>query len=71
MIFFKKCALFSLDYDGSEQAQPRKNVYTIRLVPVQITIPAQQGNPQSQPRALTVQVKTSSESQSHLIIDKY
>merc|ERR1712227_476070 len=27
-----------------------------RLVPVQITIPAQQGNPQSQPRALTVQV---------------
>ena len=27
-----------------------------RLVPVQITIPAQQGNPASQPRALTVQV---------------
>ena len=27
-----------------------------RLVPVQITIPAQQGNPSSQPRALTVQV---------------
>jgi len=27
-----------------------------RLVPVQITIPAQQGNPTSQPRALTVQV---------------
>ena len=27
-----------------------------RLVPVQITIPAQQGNPNSQPRALTVQV---------------
>ena len=27
-----------------------------RLVPVQITIPAQPGNPQSQPRALTVQV---------------
>ena len=33
-------------------------IYTVRLVPVQITIPAQQGNPQSQPRALTVQVKT-------------
>ena len=28
----------------------------VRLVPVQITIPAQQGNPQSQPRALTVLV---------------
>jgi len=27
-----------------------------RLVPVQITIPAQQNNPNSQPRALTVQV---------------
>lgn len=27
-----------------------------RLVPVQITIPAQQNNPSSQPRALTVQV---------------
>ena len=27
-----------------------------RMVPVQITIPAQQGNPTSQPRALTVQV---------------
>ena len=27
-----------------------------RMVPVQITIPAQQGNPASQPRALTVQV---------------
>ena len=27
-----------------------------RLVPVQITIPAQPGNPTSQPRALTVQV---------------
>merc|ERR1719435_916056 len=27
-----------------------------RLVPVQITIPAQAGNPASQPRALTVQV---------------
>ena len=41
-----------------KQAQPRNNVDTVRLVPVQITIPAQQGNPQSQPRALTVQVKT-------------
>ena len=29
-----------------------------RLVPVQITIPAQPNNPTSQPRALTVQVKT-------------
>ena len=28
-----------------------------RLVPVQITIPAQPNNPTSQPRALTVQVK--------------
>lgn len=27
-----------------------------RMIPVQITIPAQPGNPQSQPRALTVQV---------------
>ena len=27
-----------------------------RLLPVNITIPAQQGNPSSQPRALTVQV---------------
>ncbi len=27
-----------------------------RLVPVQITIPAQQGNPNSQPRSLTIQV---------------
>ena len=41
-----------------KQAQLRSNVATVRLVPVQITIPAQQGNPQSQPRALTVQVKT-------------
>ena len=30
--------------------------FMVRLVPVQITIPAQQGNPNSQPRALTVQV---------------
>ena len=33
-----------------------KAKFLFRLVPVQITIPAQQGNPQSQPRALTVQV---------------
>lgn len=43
---------------GGQQQQQQQLVITDpdRLVPVQITIPAQPGNMQSQPRALTVQV---------------
>eukprot|EP00088_Acartia_fossae_P031951 TRINITY_DN32740_c0_g1_i1.p1 TRINITY_DN32740_c0_g1~~TRINITY_DN32740_c0_g1_i1.p1 ORF type:complete len:201 (-),score=44.31 TRINITY_DN32740_c0_g1_i1:328-891(-) len=43
---------------GGGQQQPQHVVISDpnRLVPVQITIPAQQNNPNSQPRALTVQV---------------
>ena len=43
---------------GGSGNAPQRLVITVpsRLVGVQITIPAQPGNPNSQPRALTVQV---------------